>query len=63
MERVADRRKLYRDGVPLSPPFLSQITHPFLFRSPLHPWSGAGRVDTTGQLCGGEEGKDHDVAS
>ena len=49
--------------LPSLPPSVSQITHPLLFSSPLHPWSGARRVDATGQLCGGVEGKDHDLAS
>ena len=65
MEGGRQEEAVQRRGVslPSLPPSLSQITHPFLFHSPLHPWSGARRVDTTGRLCGGEEGKDHDLAS
>ena len=62
MGRVADRRKLEDSVFRPCPHQCPKSPTSLLFSSPLHPWSGARRVDATGQLCGGEEGKDHDLA-
>ena len=50
MGRVADRRKLEVSVFPPCPHQCPKSPNPLLFSSPLHPWSGARRVDATGPV-------------